>query len=32
MLGSIVQTKWVAKGDVVTVEIEGLGEAAARFT
>jgi len=31
MLGSIVQTKWVAKGDIVTVEIEGLGEASARF-
>ena len=32
MLGSIVQTKWVAKGDVVAVEIEGLGETSARFT
>jgi 2-keto-4-pentenoate hydratase len=31
MLGSVVQTKWVAKGDVVAVEIEGLGEASARF-
>ena len=31
MLGSIVQTKWVAKGDVVTVEIEGLGKASAHF-
>lgn len=32
MLGSIVQTKWVAKGDLVTVEIEGLGETSAHFT
>jgi 2-keto-4-pentenoate hydratase len=32
MLGSIVQTKWVARGDVVAVEIEGLGKASAGFT
>ena len=31
MLGSIVQTKWVAEGDVVDVEIEGLGRARADF-
>jgi 2-oxo-3-hexenedioate decarboxylase/2-keto-4-pentenoate hydratase len=31
MLGSIVQTKWVAKGDLVAVEIEGLGATSARF-
>jgi len=32
MLGSVVQTKWVARGDVVDVEIEGMGKACARFT
>jgi len=32
MLGSVVQTKWVHRGDVVDVEIEGLGTACARFT
>ena len=32
LLGSLVATKWVEKGDVVTVEIEGLGRAEARFT
>jgi len=31
MLGSIVQTKWVAQGDVVDVEIEGLGRTRATF-
>ncbi|MCH2129162.1 MAG: fumarylacetoacetate hydrolase family protein [Pirellulaceae bacterium] len=31
MLGSVVQTKWLAKGDVVKVNIEGLGQAVARF-
>lgn len=31
MLGSIVQTKWVAKGDVVAVEIDGLGKVSAHF-
>ena len=32
MLGSVVQTKWVDRGDVVDVGIEGLGKASARFT
>jgi 2-keto-4-pentenoate hydratase len=32
MLGSVVQTKWVAKGDVVAVEIEGLGATSVRFS
>jgi 2-oxo-3-hexenedioate decarboxylase/2-keto-4-pentenoate hydratase len=32
MLGSVVQTKWVERGDVVEIEIEGLGKASARFT
>jgi 2-keto-4-pentenoate hydratase len=31
MLGSVVQTKWVSKGDVVEVELEGLGTAKAVF-
>ena len=31
MLGSVVQTKWVAKGDCIQVEIEGLGTADAHF-
>ncbi len=31
MLGSVVQTKWVAEGDLVSVEIEGLGTTAVRF-
>lgn len=31
MLGSVVQTKWVARGDVVQVHIDGLGSACARF-
>lgn len=31
-LGSLVATKWVAAGDEVRIEIEGLGEAVARFT
>ena len=31
MLGSIVQTKWAQKGDVVGVAIEGLGEASVHF-
>lgn len=31
MLGSVVQTVWVAAGDVVSVEIEGLGTAEVRF-
>lgn len=32
MLGSVVQTKWVNAGDVVTVSVDGLGSATARFT
>ena len=31
LLGSIVETHWVEKGDVVTIELEGLGKATARF-
>ena len=31
MLGSVVQTKWMAQGDHVQVEIKGLGTAAAHF-
>ncbi|MCA9179573.1 MAG: fumarylacetoacetate hydrolase family protein [Planctomycetales bacterium] len=31
MLGSVVQTKWVAAGDTVEVELEGLGAARATF-
>ena len=31
MLGSVVQTVWVAAGDAVSVEIEGLGAAEVRF-
>ena len=31
MLGSVVQTKWVAAGDVVEVELSGLGTARATF-
>jgi len=31
LLGSLVATKWVEKGDVVTVEVEGLSRATARF-
>jgi 2-keto-4-pentenoate hydratase/2-oxohepta-3-ene-1,7-dioic acid hydratase in catechol pathway len=31
MLGSVVQTKWVARGDIVEVDITGLGNARARF-
>ena len=30
-LGSLVQTVWVSRGDVVTIEIAGLGKATARF-
>ena len=32
MLGSVVQTKWVERGDVVEVEIADLGRASACFT
>jgi hypothetical protein len=31
LLGSVVETRWVAAGDEVTVAIEGLGEARATF-
>ena len=31
LLGSVVETRWVAQGDLVEVEIEGLGTARARF-
>ena len=31
MLGSVVQTKWVSKGDIVEVELDGLGTATAMF-
>jgi 2-keto-4-pentenoate hydratase len=31
LLGSFIQVQWVAAGDVVEVEIEGLGRAGARF-
>lgn len=31
MLGSVVQTKWVSKGDIVDVELDGLGTARAEF-
>ncbi len=31
MLGSVVQTVWLAAGDTVSVEIEGLGTAEVRF-
>jgi 2-keto-4-pentenoate hydratase len=32
LLGSVVETRWVAAGDLVEVEIEGLGSTRARFT
>lgn len=32
MLGSVVQTNWVSRGDLVEVNIEGLGKASAHFT
>jgi 2-oxo-3-hexenedioate decarboxylase/2-keto-4-pentenoate hydratase len=31
LLGSLVETKWVAVGDVVEIDIQGLGTATARF-
>lgn len=31
LLGSLVETKWVARGDTVEVAIDGLGRAAATF-
>ncbi|MDA1257262.1 MAG: fumarylacetoacetate hydrolase family protein [Chloroflexi bacterium] len=30
-LGSLVETKWIERGDVVEIEINGLGRATARF-
>ena len=30
-LGSLVATRWVKAGDEVRIEVDGLGEAAARF-
>jgi 2-keto-4-pentenoate hydratase len=32
LLGSVVQTRWVGAGDLIEVEIEGLGRAGARFS
>ena len=31
LLGSLVETKWVQKGDVVTIEQPGIGTAVACF-
>jgi 2-keto-4-pentenoate hydratase len=31
LLGSVVQTHWIAAGDLVEIEIEGLGQASTRF-
>jgi 2-keto-4-pentenoate hydratase len=31
LLGSLVETKWVERGDVVTIEQPGIGVATARF-
>ena len=31
LLGSVVQTRWVEAGDLVEVEIEGLGQASCHF-
>jgi 2-keto-4-pentenoate hydratase len=31
LLGSVVETKWVAAGDLVEIEIEGLGRASCAF-
>ena len=31
LLGSVVQTRWVEQGDVVEIEIEGLGRASCAF-
>jgi 2-keto-4-pentenoate hydratase len=31
LLGSVVETHWVEQGDVVNIELEGLGKAVARF-
>ena len=32
LLGSVVETKWIAAGDLVEIEIEGLGGASCQFT
>jgi 2-keto-4-pentenoate hydratase len=32
LLGSVVETRWVAAGDRIEAEIEGLGAARARFS
>ena len=31
LLGSVVETKWVQRGDLVEIEIDGLGKAKAQF-
>ena len=31
LLGSVVETHWVEQSDIVTIEVEGLGKAVARF-
>ena len=31
LLGSLVQTEWVNKGDIVDIELEGQGKARAIF-
>ena len=31
LLGSLVETKWVERGDLVTIEQPGLGSASAQF-
>jgi len=31
LLGSVVQTRWVERGDLVEIEVEGLGGASCRF-
>jgi 2-oxo-3-hexenedioate decarboxylase/2-keto-4-pentenoate hydratase len=32
LLGSVVETRWVGRGDEVAVEIEGLGAVRAAFS
>jgi 2-oxo-3-hexenedioate decarboxylase/2-keto-4-pentenoate hydratase len=32
LLGSVVQTRWVEAGDLVQVDIEGLGRASCHFS
>jgi 2-oxo-3-hexenedioate decarboxylase/2-keto-4-pentenoate hydratase len=31
LLGSVVETKWIAAGDLVEIEVEGLGRASCEF-